>query len=177
MSARKLLVLCCALLPGAAAPGANADVAVPVAPPELPIEDAMDRTVGAAGPVATASSVEWAMVATVNRARARRGRRPLRGAGGLYWSAQRYAAWMLRRDYFGHLARLRVGGHFRRTGEALAMHTGRRARVRHTVRLWLHSPAHRALLLSRSFRALGAGHAVGVYRGRRATTWVLHFGA
>jgi uncharacterized protein YkwD len=177
MSARKLLVLCCALLPGAAAPGASADVTVPVTPPELPVEDVVDERAGAAEPIATASNVESAMVAAVNRARARRGLRPLRGSGTLYRSAHRYAAWMLRSDYFGHLAQLRVGGHYRRTGEALALHFGWRAQVRRTVRGWLHSPAHRALLLSRRFRALGAGLAAGTYGARRATTWVLHFGA
>ena len=57
------------------------------------------------------------------------------------------------------------------------MHFGRRAQVRRTVRRWLRSPAHRSLLLSGRFRALGAGQAVGSYRGRRATTWVLHLGA
>jgi uncharacterized protein YkwD len=177
MSARKLLVLCCVLLQGAAAPGASADVTVPVTPPELPVEDVLEEGAGAAGPVATGSSVESAMVAEVNRARARRGLRPLRGSGALYRSAHRYAAWMLSSDYFGHLARLRVGGHFRRTGEALALLFGRRAQIRRTVRSWMHSPAHRALLLSRRFRALGAGHAAGAYRAHRATTWVLHFGA
>ena len=175
MSARKLLALCCALLPGAAAPGAS--VAVPVTPPNLPVEDVVEDPLGAADPVATSSAAESAMVATVNRARAARGRRPLRGSGALNHSAHRYAVWMLRRDYFGHQSRIRAGGHFRRVGETLALNFGRRALVRRTVRMWLHSPPHRSLLLSSRFRALGAGRAVGVYRGHSATTWVLHFGA
>jgi uncharacterized protein YkwD len=176
MSAGKLLALCCALLPGAAAPGASADVAVPVTPPELPIGDAVEHAAGAGGPVAIGSGAEQTMVATVNRARAARGCPPLDGSVELNRSAHRYAAWMLRTDYFGHLSRIRAGGRFRRVGETLAMHFGRRARVRRTVRMWLRSPSHRGLLLSRRFRALGAGHAVGSYRGQRATTWVLHLG-
>jgi uncharacterized protein YkwD len=175
MSARKLLALCCALSSGVAAPGAAADVTVPVTPPNLPVEDTVEDVVGT-GPVATGSGAEPAMVATVNRARAARGRRPLRASGSLNRSAHRYAAWMLRSDYFGHLSRIRASG-FRQLGETIALHFGRRARVRGTARAWLRSPTHRALLLSRRFRAFGAGHAVGTYRGRRATTWVLHLGA
>jgi uncharacterized protein YkwD len=176
MSARKLLVLCCALLPGMAAlevVAAYADVAVPVTAPGLPPgEDVL----GGAGPLATTARAEPAMVAAVNRARTARGRRPLRGSAPLHRSAHSYAAWMLRRDYFGHLSRIRASRGFRRVGETLAMHFGWRSRVRRTVRSWLRSPAHRALLLSRGFRVLGAGQAVGVYRGHRATTWVLHLG-
>jgi uncharacterized protein YkwD len=170
MSARKLLVLCCALLPGMAAPEAveaDADVAVPVTVPELAPGHTLGDVVGGAEP---------AMVAAVNRARAARGRRPRRGSGSLRRSARRYAAWMLRRDYFGHLSHIRASRRFRRVGETLAMHFSWRSGVGRTVRSWLRSPAHRALLLSRSFRALGAGQAAGVYRGHRATTWVLHFG-
>ena len=173
MSARRLLAVCCALAPGVAAPGAGAEV--PVAPPGLP--DVVEETVGPLGPPATGSGAEPAMVEAVNRARAARGLGPLHPSAALNRSAHRYASWMLREDWFGHLSRIRAGGDFQRIGEALALRYGRRARVRRTVRAWLRSPAHRALLLSRGFRAVGAGHAIGFYGSRRATTWVLHFGA
>ena len=173
--ARKLLILCCALTPGVAAQVASADV--PVAPPDLPVGDVVEETIGPIRPPALGSGAEPAMVAAVNRARAARRLGPLSASGALNRSAHRYASWMLREDYFGHLSRIRAGGGFRLTGEALALHFGRRPRVRRTVRAWLRSPAHRSLLLSRRYSALGAGQAVGVYRGRRATTWVLHFGA
>jgi uncharacterized protein YkwD len=175
MSARKLVALCCVLCPGAAAPVAEAEVAVPVAPPDLAV-DALEQAAGVGEPVATASAAEVTMVSTVNRARAKRGLRPLGHSSSLNGSAHRYAAWMLRRDYFGHLSRIRAAGRYRRVGEALAMHFGWHSRIRRTVRSWLHSPPHRALLLSRHFRALGAGLATGRYGGRRATTWVLHLG-
>jgi uncharacterized protein YkwD len=151
-------------------------VAVPVEPPVLPVEDVVEDTTGAADPVLPGSSAERAMFAAVNRARAARGRRSLRGSSALNRSAHRYAAWMLRNDYFGHLSRIRAGGNFRRIGETLAIHSYRGAGIRPTVRMWLRSPEHRPLLLSRGFRAVGAGQAVGLYQGRRATTWVLHFG-
>jgi uncharacterized protein YkwD len=175
MPARTLLAVCCALTPGLAAQGAAADV--PVAAPDLPVGDVVEETVGQFGPPATGSRAETAMFAMVNKARAAQGLGPLHASGALNRSARRYASWMLREDYFGHLARIRAGGDFGRTGEALALHFGRRARVRRTVRAWMRSPSHRSLLLSGHFRALGAGKAVGRYRGRRATTWVLHFGA
>jgi uncharacterized protein YkwD len=173
--ARKLLVLCCALAPGVAPQGASADV--PVAPPDLPVGEVVEEKVGALAPPGMGTGAEPAMVTAVNRARAARKLGPLSASGALNRSAHRYASWMLREDYFGHLSRIRAGGGFRRTGEALALHFGRRAQVRRTVRRWLRSPAHRSLLLSRRYSALGAGQAVGLYRGRRATTWVLHFGA
>jgi uncharacterized protein YkwD len=175
MSANTLLAVCCALTPGVAAQGAGANVAV--APSGLPVGDMVEETVGQLGPSATGSGAEPAMFAAVNRARATRGLGPLHASGALNRSAHSYAAWMLREDYFGHLSRIRAGGGFRRTGEALALRFGRRAHVRRTVRAWLRSPSHRSLLLSGHFRALGAGRAVGFYRSRRATTWVLHFGA
>jgi uncharacterized protein YkwD len=176
MSARKLLAVCCVLWPGVAAAGASADVTAPVTSPDLSVEEVVDDTLGTPEPVPTDSRVESAMVRAVNRARVARGRRPLRASAALNRSAHRYAAWMLREDYFGHLSRVRVGGHFHQVGENIALHFDRGARIRRTVRMWLRSPVHRSLLLKRGFRAIGAGGAVGTYRGRRATTWVLHFG-
>jgi uncharacterized protein YkwD len=188
LPARMLLAVGCALIPCVAAPGAPANdevvpgapapqVAAPVAVPEPALESAVQGLADTAGGTAAQSAAESAMIATVNRARAARGLRPLRFSPSLSRSAHRYAAWMLRRDYFGHLREIRASRRFRRLGETLAMHFGRRAQVRGTVRRWLRSPAHRSLLLSGRFRALGAGRATGVYRGHRATTWVLHLGA
>jgi hypothetical protein len=45
-----------------------------------------------------------------------------------------------------------------------------------TVRSWMASPPHRALILHPGFRWLGAGPARGTLAGRRVTTWVLHLG-
>ena len=73
--------------------------------------------------------------------------------------------------------RIQASRSFRALGEALEWHTGFRSRYRRAVRSWLHSPPHRALLLSRRFRCIGADRARGHYLGHRATMWVLHFGA
>jgi uncharacterized protein YkwD len=121
-------------------------------------------------------SKESTMVRAVNHARAGHGLPALRPALRLQRSARAYARWMLRADYFGHARRIRTRAGFRRLGETISWHTGRRARVRATLRAWLRSPPHRALILSRSFRWIGAGHARGSMHGRRSTTWVLHLG-
>jgi uncharacterized protein YkwD len=83
---------------------------------------------------------------------------------------------MLRADYFGHQPRIRASSRYSRLGENLAWRTGPRPRVRYTVAAWLNSPPHRALMLSRGFRWLGAGVARGRLDGRAGTAWVLHFG-
>ena len=123
-----------------------------------------------------ASPAQRAMVKQVNSVRAAHGLRPLRAAPALHRSARRYAAWMLRHDYFGHLRRIRASSRFGLLGENLAWHSGRRPRIGWTVRAWLGSPGHRALLLHPRFRWLGAGMARGTMGARSATAWVLHFG-
>jgi uncharacterized protein YkwD len=123
-----------------------------------------------------ASPAQRAMVQKVNSVRAAHGLRALRQAPKLRRSARSYAAWMLRHDYFGHLGRIRASSRFGLLGENLAWHSGGRPRVGWTVRAWLGSPGHRALLLHPRFRWLGAGMARGTMGSYRATAWVLHFG-
>jgi hypothetical protein len=83
---------------------------------------------------------------------------------------------MLRADYFGHLGRIRASSRFSLLGENLAWHSGADPGVALTVRGWMGSPPHRALILHRSFRWLGAGIARGRLDGLGVTAWVLHFG-
>jgi uncharacterized protein YkwD len=116
------------------------------------------------------------MLHALNVVRAQHGLAPFHGSASLHRSATAYARWMLRSEYFGHLGRIRASGRFSRLGEALAWHSDRRARVSRTVRRWMHSPPHRALVLHPGFRWVGAGMARGRLAGQRATTWVLHFG-
>jgi uncharacterized protein YkwD len=125
---------------------------------------------------AAAGGNQQRMLHALNGVRAQHGLAPFHGSASLGRSASAYARWMLRSDYFGHLGRIRASGSFSRIGEALAWHSGRRARVHQTVRAWMHSPPHRALILHPGFRWLGAGIARGHLSGRHATTWVLHFG-
>jgi uncharacterized protein YkwD len=126
--------------------------------------------------VTDGSELRQRMLHTVNGVRAQHGLAAFHGSATLHRSARAYAGWMLRTDYFGHLSRIRASSRFSLLGEALAWHSGRRALVGRTVRRWLQSPPHRALILHRGFRWLGAGVARGRLAGWRATAWVLHFG-
>jgi uncharacterized protein YkwD len=122
------------------------------------------------------------ILCAINRARKSHGLpiwtpiRPLRLAAG------RHAADMARRHYFAHvslggsgpLARLhRAGWSGSAYGEALAWGCGGRASPRATVRGWLHSPVHRAILLSPLYRQAGIGIADRAPGGCRGGTWVL----
>jgi uncharacterized protein YkwD len=125
---------------------------------------------------APADGNQQRMLHALNAVRAQHGLAPFHGSPSLHRSASAYARWMLRAEYFGHRGRIRASGRFARLGEALAWHSGRDARVSRTVRGWMQSAPHRALILHPGFRWLGAGIARGRLSGRRATTWVLHFG-
>ena len=126
---------------------------------------------------APASSPQEAMLQKINVVRAQHGVAPLHRSGSLGASAQSYSNWLIRVDYFGHLARIRAPGLFDRLGEVLEIHRGRRPRTGRTLARWLRSPGHRYVVLSRSFRYFGAGRTVGRFQGRRRTVWVGHFGA
>jgi uncharacterized protein YkwD len=131
----------------------------------------------AAGPAqASSSETPLRMLAAVNHVRSDHGLPPLRDAPVLRRSASAYARWMLRADYFGHQSRIQASPRFTMLGENLAWHSGRRPLVRFTVRQWMNSPPHRAIMLHRGFRWLGAGMARGRYSGTPATMWVLHLG-
>jgi len=60
-------------------------------------------------------------------------------------------------------------------GEIIEWHTGSRAFVNRTVGEWWNSLEHRRVMLGRSYRHAGAGHAVGSMGGRECTIWVVRF--
>lgn len=116
------------------------------------------------------------MIAKINSVRAANGLPPLRQSPSLDRSSHRFSAYLMSRDLFGHRSRVSASRHFRRLGEALAMHSGHRLAIRGTVREWLGSPEHRAIVLTRSMRWIGAGATRGRFQGRGATIWVLQAG-
>ena len=139
---------------------------------------AVSVAAGAALPAAPAAATppELVMFKKVNRIRQAHGINRLRPSFSLFVSAKLYARRMIRSDYFGHQARIPVAARFRAAGETLAWHASWRLRPRKTVRRWMRSPSHRAVLLSSRFTRLGVGRARGRYAGRRATMWVVHVG-
>lgn len=124
---------------------------------------------------ASAGRATSRMTDGINWARAYWGLPTLHKSRRLHRSAERRASRLMRRDYFAHPARLRVAS-FDRVGEVLALHGGRRSRIRRTLWRWGHSPSHRSLLTARRFRYIGAGKATGWYHGRRTTIWVVRLG-
>jgi uncharacterized protein YkwD len=126
---------------------------------------------------ARAADPEQEAVDQVNQLRAERGLAALQVSSSLRRSASRYAAEMIRRHYFGHLAHIEIASRFRHAGEALAIHWSLSPQPLKTVRQWMASPPHRALLMSSRFRFVGLGLAHGRFGSRPATTWVAHLGA
>jgi uncharacterized protein YkwD len=116
------------------------------------------------------------MIEKVNQVRASHGLPALRASSSLAGSSSRFSSWLLGRGVIAHRSRVSAGGSFSRLGEALAMHRGRGLGVGTIVRMWLNSPTHRAVILTRSMNLVGAGAAQGRFRGHRATVWVLQTG-
>jgi uncharacterized protein YkwD len=116
------------------------------------------------------------MMREINEVRARHGFGRLRPSDSLERSSFAFARHLMRTDRFGHAGRIHADSRFRMLGEALAYHSDHRLRKRLTLRRWMGSPPHRALILSRGFRWIGAGYARGGLGGGPATIWVLHLG-
>ena len=117
------------------------------------------------------------MIQKVNEARRASGLSALQTSDELTGSARNYARYMLKNDYFGHLSSIHAGGNFLITGETLEWHSGWRPRVAFAFSRWMGSPSHRAILMSPTFRFIGAGHVRGRWASRKATAWVAHLGA
>ncbi len=113
---------------------------------------------------------ERATLALVNEARAAEGLRPLRYDRRLRLAALSHTRDMLRRRYFAHgatverLSRYIDGGVI---GESLAWGSGTFSSPAETVRRWLESPPHRAILLDPDFKYLGIGSRGGPFKGER----------
>jgi uncharacterized protein YkwD len=126
--------------------------------------------------VAKARSGPCPMVDRINAVRAKHGLGPLHYSERLASSARSFAHRLMANDRFMHMG-IHPSAAFQRVGEALAFHHGWRPRLGGTVRGWLNSPGHRALVLGGSFGFVGAGSAHGKFGGSPATIWVLQFGA
>jgi uncharacterized protein YkwD len=122
------------------------------------------------------AGAETQAIASLNHIRTSNGLAPLRPSRSLTNSANAYARYMLANDFFGHQARIRVSSRFRTAGETIAWHSGFQAGPRRTVRQWMASPPHRAVLLSSAFRMVGMGMEPGRLGSRPVAMWVAHLG-
>src|SRR5215210_2087244 len=102
------------------------------------------------------------MIQKVNEMRHSSGLPTLQTSEALVDSARGYARYMLKNDYLGHLSSIQAGGNFLFLGETLAWHTGWRPRVSYTFSQWMNSAPHRAVLMSPTYRFIGAGRARGL---------------
>jgi uncharacterized protein YkwD len=116
------------------------------------------------------------MTAAINSVRAQNGLSAFERSPSLTGSAERYSRWLMDHDVFGHQSSIWASSRFALLGEALEWHTGRRFQVGKTVRRWLGSPSHRAIVLSPVMRRVGAGVTRGRFGSRHAVIWVLHVG-
>jgi uncharacterized protein YkwD len=119
---------------------------------------------------------ERKMTAAINSVRKEHGLAAFERSASLTGSAERYSHWLMENDVFGHQSSIQASSRFALLGEALAMHSGRRFNVWRTIRQWLASPPHRAILLSAVMRRQGAGVMRGRFGSGRAVIWVLHVG-
>lgn len=129
---------------------------------------------------------ERAIVRAINRERSRHGVAAVRSSARLARAADYHSWEMLAANYFAHESR--DGGAFdrrvrrfadhRAVGETLAMLGGCGARTAgKTVRMWMSSPGHRAVLLSSRYRRVGIGKRTGSLGGSRACVVTADFGS
>ena len=124
-----------------------------------------------------AASAEDQMVAKINSYRANHGLPQVRKSKSLTRTAERYSWKQLNDGYFGHANRIQASSKYSRLGEILAYLSGTRAQVSSAFRMWLNSGGHRAVIMDRRFRYVGAGRASGNFRGGKATIWTVQFGS
>jgi uncharacterized protein YkwD len=149
--------------------------AMPSDPVAGTLSETTEQVTGLVDDAASALGVSTAsadpMVGKINRVRRRSGRRPLRASARLTRSSRRFGRYLMRADRFGHDSHIWGGGRYRRVGEVLAMHYGWRARRSRTIRGWMNSSGHRAVLLG-GYRMVGVARVRGRFGSRRATIWV-----
>jgi uncharacterized protein YkwD len=139
-------------------------------------------------------SIRHTTLCLINRERVRRGLHRLRANARLRRAAQGHSRDMVARTYFEHTApggatmvdRVKQSGYLRATsrwlvGENLAWGSGSLATPAQIVRMWMHSPEHRANILRRDYRQIGIGISLaapvsGVSAGP-AATYTTDFGA
>jgi uncharacterized protein YkwD len=146
---------------------------------------------GAAAGPAKLNRAERAVIAKINGERTARGLQRLRADERLSRAADEHSADMLARGYFGHDTlggsswSVRVGRYIRaraigevigrlwRSGGAGA--PGARGEASQLVRLWMNSPPHRAVLLSRGLGRLGVARRVGGSKDGVRTFYTVDF--
>jgi uncharacterized protein YkwD len=132
----------------------------------------------------SAGKLRSALLCVVNRKRAASGLAPLKADRRIQRAAGRHARDMDRHNYFAHQraggpdlsTRLhRAGYHGSAYGETIAYGCGPLGSPKATLRAWMNSPPHRAIILSSTYRHGGVGVVSSTPCGRGGM-WVLDVG-
>jgi uncharacterized protein YkwD len=133
------------------------------------------------------------MLRAINNVRRAHDLHRVRESRKLLRAARSHSRDMIVHDYFAHTSprgstlNRRVvasgfpGGDAWQAGETLAWGCGSYASISHTIRAWMHSPEHRAILLAPSWRVIGAARRKAKrhhrYQGcAGASVWTADFG-
>jgi uncharacterized protein YkwD len=142
------------------------------------------RGAGAQASSSSPGKLRSALLCLVNRKRAANGLRPLHADRKLQRAAGRHARDMVRNDFFGHqrpggpdlTARLRrAGWRGSAWGETIAYGCGSMSSPRSTLRMWMHSPPHKAIILAGTYGHGGIGVTASAPCGS-GSMWVLDVG-
>jgi uncharacterized protein YkwD len=132
---------------------------------------------------AALTTARRATLCLLNAQRRAHGLRPLRESPKLDRAALGHSRDMVRRHYFEHgdfvgrIRRVRYSGSL--LGENIAWGSLQFSSPAAIVRLWMHSPPHRANILRSGYRDIGIGLALGAPQPGvgRAATYTTDFGA
>jgi uncharacterized protein YkwD len=143
---------------------------------------------GAAVPATAHATARSRLIHRINYVRALHGVPAVHPARQLRAAALHHSDDMMARDYFAHTSptgstlshRITrsgfVDGYAWRAGETLAWGWGTRAGAKATVRAWMHSPEHRAILLSVTYRWIGVSRTCGRFKHHSsACVWTADF--
>jgi uncharacterized protein YkwD len=141
-------------------------------------------TLGVASSSAATLKPRTVMLEKLNGVRSTHGLGGVRPSLLLRLAAQRHSDDMVLRDYFAHTSpsgrtvygrMIRSGfvtGYSWEAGETLAWGTGVLAKPGYTVKAWIASPEHRAILLSSTWARIGISRACGHFLGHTgACVW------
>jgi uncharacterized protein YkwD len=130
----------------------------------------------AASKVAYLTSSEQQVLVLLNQIRAQRSLSPLTASAPLRNAARAHSANMLQSSYFDHNgpdgtwdARIARYLESPLTGETIAWGTGSYGSAAGIVSMWMHSPPHRAIILTAGLHRVGLGLALGTYAGTPGT--------
>jgi uncharacterized protein YkwD len=126
----------------------------------------------AAGTVTYQASSEQQVLVLLNQIRAQHGLGSLTASASLQTAARAHSTNMLQRSYFDHNGPdgawdARIARYLKSplTGETIAWGSGSYGSAAGIVSMWMHSPPHRAIILTSGLHRVGLGLALGTYAG------------